>query len=111
MFEGIARYFTLNHMEDKEVGKSGKLNLVPGFETYLGNYRVIKRMMKEMDVDFTMLSDPEEVLDTPADGQFRMYAGGTTQDEVKEAPNALNTIMLQPNQLVKTTKEGKKKQK
>ena len=104
MFEGIARYFTLNHMEDKEVGKSGKLNLVPGFETYLGNYRVIKRMMKEMDVDFTMLSDPEEVLDTPADGQFRMYAGGTTQDEVKEAPNALNTIMLQPNQLVKTTK-------
>ena len=41
-----------------------------------------------MDVPFTFLSDPEEVLDTPADGQFRMYAGGTTQDEVKDAPNA-----------------------
>ncbi|MDO6749369.1 nitrogenase component 1, partial [Gilvimarinus sp. 1_MG-2023] len=27
-----------------------------------------------------------------------------TQDEVKDAPNALNTIMLQPNQLTKTTK-------
>ena len=104
MFEGIARYFTLNHMEGKVAGSSGKLNLVPGFETYLGNYRVVKRMMSEMGVDATLLSDPTDVLDTPADGQFRMYAGGTTMDEVKEAPNALNTILLQPMQLEKTRK-------
>lgn len=104
MFEGIARYFTLNYMEDKEVGKNGKLNFVPGFETYLGNYRVIKRMMADMDVDMTLLSDPSEVLDTPADGKFRMYEGGTTVDEIKDAPNALNTILLQPWQLVKTKK-------
>ncbi|XSG84960.1 MAG: nitrogenase molybdenum-iron protein subunit beta [Methylohalobius sp. ZOD2] len=104
MFEGIARYFTLNHMEDKEPGKNGKLNLVPGFETYLGNFRVVKRMLKEMDVDFTLLSDPEEVLDTPADGEYRMYAGGTSQDEIKDAPNAVNTLLLQPWQLVKTKK-------
>lgn len=104
MFEGIARYFTLNYMEGKEVGSNGKLNIVPGFETYLGNYRVIKRMMKDMDVDITLLSDPEEVLDTPADGQFRMYAGGTTQDEIKDAPNALNTIFLQPWQSTKSLK-------
>jgi len=44
------------------------------------------------------------VLDTPADGQFRLYAGGTTQDEVKDAPNALDTILLQPWQLEKTKK-------
>jgi nitrogenase molybdenum-iron protein beta chain len=104
MFEGIIRYFTLNHMEGKEVGKNGKINLVPGFETYLGNYRVMHRMMKEMGVDYTLLSDPTEVLDTPADGEFRMYAGGTTQDEVKDAPNAKNTILLQPMQLEKTRK-------
>jgi nitrogenase molybdenum-iron protein beta chain len=104
MFEGIAKYFTLNYMEDKEVGKNGKINIVPGFETYLGNYRVIKRMLKDMDVDFTMLSDPEEVLDTPADGTFRMYAGGTTQDEVKDAPNAMDTLFLQPWQSVKSMK-------
>ena len=42
-------------------------------------------MLDEMGVAHTMLSDPTEVLDTPADGQFRMYAGGTTQDEVKDA--------------------------
>ncbi|MGB0747250.1 MAG: nitrogenase molybdenum-iron protein subunit beta [Magnetospiraceae bacterium] len=104
MFEGVIRYFTLNHMEDKEVGSNGKINIVPGFETYLGNFRVIQRMLKDMDVDFSFLSDPTEVLDTPADGEYRMYAGGTTQDEVKDAPNAADTLLLQPWQLVKTRK-------
>ncbi len=104
MFEGMARYFTLNFMEGKVVGSNGKLNIVPGFETYLGNYRVIKRMLNEMGVDSVMLSDPTEVLDTPADGQFRMYSGGTTQDEIKDAPNAFNTILLNPWHLEKTKK-------
>ena len=107
MFEGIARYFTLNHMEGKEVGSNGKLNIVPGFETYLGNFRVIKRMLEEMGVDYTMLSDPTEVLDTPADGTFRMYSGGTTIDEVKDAPNAKDTLFLQPWQSDKSMKFAK----
>jgi len=104
MFEGMVRYFTLNHMDDKKVGSNAKINLVPGFETYLGNYRVIHRMMKEMGVDYSLLSDPSEVLDTPADGNFRMYAGGTTQAELKDAPNAIDTLLLQPWQLEKTKK-------
>ena len=104
MFEGMLRYFTLNHMEDKVVGSNGKINLVPGFETYLGNYRVMHRMMKEMGVDYTLMSDPSEVLDTPADGTFRMYAGGTTQAELKDSPNAIDTLLLQPWQLEKTKK-------
>ncbi|MBF0427350.1 MAG: nitrogenase molybdenum-iron protein subunit beta [Magnetococcales bacterium] len=96
MLEGILRYFTLNSMQDKAVGKSGKINLVVGFEGYLGNFRVLKRMMSEMGVSATLLSDPEAVLDTPADGKYRMYAGGTTQEEVKQAPNAIDTLFLQP---------------
>ncbi|WP_096085048.1 nitrogenase molybdenum-iron protein subunit beta [Agaribacterium haliotis] len=104
MFEGMARYFTLNAMDDKEVGKNGKINLVPGFETYLGNYRVLKRMMADMGVDATLLCDPSEVLDTPADGEYRMYDGGTTQDEIKDAPNAKDTLLLQRWQLNKTSK-------
>ena len=91
-------------MEDKVVGSNGKINLVPGFETYLGNYRVLKRMMADMDVDATLLCDPSEVLDTPADGEFRMYAGGTTQAEIKDAPNAIDTLLLQPWGLIKTKK-------
>ena len=104
MFEGILRYFTLNFMEGKEVGSNGKINIVPGFETYLGNFRVIRRMLDEMGVNYTFLSDPSEVLDTPADGEYRMYAGGTTMDEVKDAPNGIDTLLLQPWQLVKTRK-------
>jgi nitrogenase molybdenum-iron protein beta chain len=104
MFEGIMRYFTLNTMEGKKIGSNGKINIVPGFETYLGNFRVIKRMLKEMDVDYTFLSDPEDILDTPADGEFRMYAGGTTQDQVKDAPNAITTFLITPLQLEKTHK-------
>jgi len=104
MMEGILRYFTLNKMEGKVVGSSGKINVIPGFETYLGNYRVIKRMLTEMDVDYTMLCDPTEVLDTPADGEFRMYAGGTTIAEVEAAPNAITTLLLQPWHLDKTKK-------
>ncbi|WP_172202848.1 nitrogenase molybdenum-iron protein subunit beta [Niveibacterium sp. COAC-50] len=104
MFEGIVSYFTQATMDGKVVGSNKKINIVPGFETYLGNYRVIKRMLKEMDVDFTYLCDPEEVLDTPANGEYQMYAGGTTIDEVKDAPNAITTLMLQPTSLEKSKK-------
>jgi nitrogenase molybdenum-iron protein beta chain len=57
-----------------------------------------------MGVAHTMLCDPTEVLDTPADGEFRMYAGGTTQVEIKDAPNAIDTLLLQSWQLPKTKK-------
>jgi nitrogenase molybdenum-iron protein beta chain len=91
-------------MADKEVGKNGKINIVPGFETYLGNYRVLHRYLDEMGVDHTMLCDPTEVLDTPADGKFRMYEGGTTYAELKDAPNAITTLLIQPWHLEKTKK-------
>jgi nitrogenase molybdenum-iron protein beta chain len=104
MFEGIARHFTLNTMEGKAPGRNGRINIVPGFETYLGNYRVIRRMLDEMGVAHTMLCDPSEVLDTPANGTFEMYAGGTTIAEVSDAPNAITTLLLQPLHLEKTRK-------
>ncbi|MEW5756154.1 MAG: nitrogenase molybdenum-iron protein subunit beta [Pseudomonadota bacterium] len=107
MWEGIARYFTLNYMDDKVVGANGKINIVPGFETYLGNFRVIKRMLTEMGVPYTMLSDPTEVLDTPADGAYRMYDGGTTLAEMKDAPNAKETLFLQAWQSEKSQKFAK----
>lgn len=104
MFEGFCNEFTSDANAHYEVGSNHKINLVPGFETYLGNFRVMKRMMTEMGVPFSLLSDPSEVLDTPSDGQYRMYAGGTTPAEMKDAPNAIDTLLLQPHQLVKTKK-------
>ncbi len=103
MFEGFCKTFT-DAKASYEVGSNGKINLVAGFDAYLGNFRVLKRMMSEMGVGYSLLSDPSEVLDTPADGEYRMYAGGTTQAEMKDAPNAIDTLLLQPWQLVKTKK-------
>ncbi|MFB9134942.1 nitrogenase molybdenum-iron protein subunit beta [Vibrio olivae] len=104
MLEGVLRYFTLNEKDQNQAGSNNSINIVPGFETYLGNYRVIKRMMEEMGVEYTMLCDPSEVLDTPADGEYRMYAGGTKVEDVKQAPNAKATLFLQPDQSVKSSK-------
>ena len=64
----------------------------------------MKRMLGEMGVEYSLLCDPTGVLDTPADGEYRMYDGGTSIDEVKDAPNAIDTLLLQPWQLVKTRK-------
>ncbi len=104
MLEGVLRELTAGRIEDKEVGSSGKLNLVPGFDTYLGNFRVIHRMLDEMGIAHTLLSDPSEVLDTPADGTYRMYAGGTPLAAVADAPNAIDTLFLQPWQSDKSRK-------
>ena len=46
MFEGFAKTFTADYQG--QPGKLPKLNLVTGFETYLGNFRVLKRMMEEI---------------------------------------------------------------
>ncbi|ACS84304.1 nitrogenase molybdenum-iron protein subunit beta [Musicola paradisiaca] len=104
MFEGFARTFTGGGDNHYQPGSLQRLNLVTGFETYLGNYRVIKRMMAQMEVPVSLLSDPSEVLDTPADGHYRMYAGGTSQQAMREAPNAIDTLLLQPWHLIKTKK-------
>lgn len=107
MFEGFCNEFTKDSMEDKVVGSNNKINLVTGFETYLGNYRVLHSMMQEMGIPYSVLSDPTEVLSTPADGEYRMYAGGTTAEEMKDAPNAIDTLLLQPWSLIKTKKTVK----
>ncbi|CAH0529263.1 nitrogenase molybdenum-iron protein subunit beta [Vibrio hippocampi] len=104
MLEGMLSYFTKAEKGNYQVASENKVNIVPGFETYLGNYRVIKRMLEQMGVDYTMLSDPSEVLDTPADGEYRMYAGGTPVSDVKSAPNAKATLFLQGEHAVKSRK-------
>ena len=55
----------------------------------------IRRLLNEMGVEFTILSDPSEVWNTPTDGEFRMYDGGTTKAEIENAINAKATIIFQ----------------
>jgi nitrogenase molybdenum-iron protein beta chain len=72
------------------------INLIPGFDGYaVGNNRELKRIFGEFGIDVTIISDVSEQFDTPTDGKYRMFDGGTTIDEVKAALNAKATISMQ----------------
>ncbi|MBN9887937.1 nitrogenase molybdenum-iron protein subunit beta [Salipiger abyssi] len=87
----------LSHFWDKADRVEGEsINIIPGFDGFaVGNNREIKRMLDAMGVTFTFLSDVSDVYDTPSDGEFRMYSGGTTLDDAKAALNAKATVSLQ----------------
>ena len=74
---------------------SGKLNIVPGFDTYTGNHRELARMLGLMGVDHTILGDHSAALDSPADGEYHMYPGGTPLAAVADAVDANATVFLQ----------------
>lgn len=72
------------------------INFLGGFDGYtVGNLREIKRIFELFGVDYTILGDNSDVWDTPADGEFRMYDGGTTLEATANALNAKATISMQ----------------
>ena len=82
---------------------NGKINIIPGFDGFcVGNNRELKRLLDEMGVEYTLLSDASDQFDTPADGEFRMYDGGTKIDDIKAALNAKATLSLQKTDTRKT---------
>ncbi len=86
----------------KKGGPNGKINIIPGFDTYTGNYRELKRLLKLMDVDFTLLADVSDVFDSPNTGEYKLYPGGTPLDDAADSVNATATIALQRYSTVKT---------
>lgn len=81
---------------EKAATDDGSINIVPGFDTYSGNLREIKRMLTVMGVKFRMLADNSDVVDAPNFGSYDLYpAGGTTREEAAQAINAKATFMLQ----------------
>ncbi|MCL5980075.1 MAG: nitrogenase molybdenum-iron protein subunit beta [Gammaproteobacteria bacterium] len=75
---------------------NAKINLIGGFDGYtVGNLREVKRIFNLMGVDYTILADNSDVWDTPADGEFRMYDGGTTLEDTANALHAKATISMQ----------------
>jgi len=79
-----------------ERAPNGKLNFIGGFDGYtVGNMREIKRLFGLMGVEYTLLSDASDVWDTPGDGEFRMYDGGTTLEDTANAVHAAATISMQ----------------
>ncbi|MEW6682478.1 MAG: nitrogenase molybdenum-iron protein subunit beta [Nitrospirota bacterium] len=82
--------------EGKERTPGEAINLVMGFDGYtVGNIRELKRLLNLMGVKHTILADNSDVWDTPADGTFRMYDGGTTLEETKQALHAKATLSMQ----------------
>lgn len=84
--------------------RSNRVNIIMGFDTYIGNYREIRRICSLFGLDALILSDPSETLDSPTDGQFQMYRGGTSLADLADAPQSAATIVLQPDVLTKTIK-------
>ena len=60
--------------------------------------------VRAMGVDYTVLCDPSDAWNTPTDGEFRMYDGGTTKEEVRGALHAQATIGFQEFSSEKTLK-------
>lgn len=94
----------ISHFWDGKAGTAPKLERVPnnsinflgGFDGYVvGNLREIKRIFGMMGVEYTILGDQSDVWDTPTDGEFRMYDGGTTLEQAANAVNAKATISMQ----------------
>lgn len=90
----------LNYFWDREAQLTAtpgtKINIIPGFDGYaVANIREMKRYLDAMGVEYTVLSDVSDVYDTPSDGEYRMYDGGTKLDDVRAAINGKATISLQ----------------
>jgi len=89
-------------MCDKPTTKTERINVIAGFDTYIGNYEEIKRIFGLFDVELNLISDPSEVLNSPTDGEYKMYYGGTSIADLKDAPNSKGTILLQKYSTAKT---------
>ncbi len=87
-------------------GKKGeqkqRLNIIPGFDTYMGNIREIKRMLKLMGVEHTVLADVSETYDSPNTGEYKLYPGGTPFDQAADSINSMATVALQKYSTLKT---------
>jgi len=92
MLKGILE----NFWKGKTATPGTAINIIPGFDGFaVGNNRELKRILNEMGVEYTILSDVADQFDTPSDGEFRMYDGGTTAEATEAAVNAKATLSLQ----------------
>ncbi len=94
----------LEHLtRDRKGAPNGKLNIVPGFDTNVGDHRELARLLALMGIGHTILGDHSAALDSPADGDYQLYPGGTALADAADAINARATIFLQEVATRKTT--------
>ncbi len=89
MVKGIVQYIA-----EADGEKNDSMNIIPGF-VGPAEMREIKRIMKLMELPFTMFPDTSGVVDSPMTGKHEMYPnGGTTIEEIKDSGNAMVSLAL-----------------
>jgi nitrogenase molybdenum-iron protein beta chain len=106
--KGILSYFwdgKANSVPALERVPNQSINFIGGFDGFVvGNIPEVRRIFASMDVDYTVLCDPSDAWNTPTDGEFRMFDGGTSKEEVARALNAKATVVFQEYSAEKTGK-------
>ncbi len=107
-YDNMMRGILSNFSREVENSNSdnGSINILPGFDGFCtGNIPEMKRMLDVMDVEYTILGDNSEILNTPLDGTYHLTKGGTTVTEIESAKNAKASFSLLPDSTQKVTKE------
>ncbi|HEY5956858.1 MAG TPA: nitrogenase molybdenum-iron protein subunit beta, partial [Polyangiaceae bacterium] len=81
---------------------TGKLNFIAGFDTNIANYREYKRIFAEFGIPYTFMADISDTFDSPNDGHYRIYPGGTPLDEAGDSINGKATLSVGPFATSKT---------
>jgi nitrogenase molybdenum-iron protein beta chain len=79
---------TLTEGKQVEGRCTGKLNLIAGFDANTGNYREYKRILEAFGIPYTFLADISETFDSPLDGHYKIYPGGTKLDDAADRSTA-----------------------
>ncbi|CUU55237.1 nitrogenase molybdenum-iron protein beta chain [Parafrankia irregularis] len=85
-----------------ETGGKPQLNVFPGFETYLGNLREYRRMLELLGVSPLILGDHSDALDSPANGEYDLYPGGTKLADAATAKHSKASVVLQESTMRRT---------
>ena len=99
MMQGALQQLT----EGNKGEQTDTINIIPGFETYIGSIRSIKHIAEEFGANYVMLGDHSDQWDMPA-GEYQMFAGGTKIEDAKNSINAKATLSLQKYATAKTMK-------
>lgn len=81
---------------------TGKLNFIAGFDANTGNYREYKKIFDTFEIPYTFLADISESFDSPLDGTYRIFPGGTELDEAADSINGKATLSVAPYATAKT---------
>lgn len=108
MMKAILEQLTIG--KEARVIDEGRINIIPGFEPYLGSIKEIKEIGAAFSDKIVMMGDHEEQWNTGAGG-YSLYAGGTSLDNARTAINAETTISLQKYSTIQTAKTIKNKWK